>query len=208
MRGIDMHIARVANCEEDLFFSSMTIACSGAESCPYSEECPFIEGDLEPPVSKKCPVETYLVERIFNEYRKELYPKDGGNNNISVLAMLMDLTQAHIIALRAQKTMSRDGDVVQNVPVGITTDAQGVSRVVERPEVVKSLDVWERVLRVKMKLLDLLNATPKSQGGGMGEDPSTKAAKLIAKYEATKKQEEENASPIIDVESEKSTTIL
>jgi len=197
IRELDLHLQRAEDCKDGAFYASMAITCSGVKDCPYHEECPFVEGeDLSAPEGKKCPTEFLLARDLFTAYKEELSPDA---ENITILGMIKDLVQAEIVIQRSQKIMSRDGDLIEQVPVGITMDSSGNSHVVERPEVTKAMEAWERAVRLKQRTLVLLNATPKDRaasGLSTYKDPSTYAAELIARYEAIKRKQLEDQNTV------------
>lgn len=168
--------------------AAVPIICKGSK-CPYANTCPLYL-DNEAPEGERCPLEIGTIMHLFQQYCDDL-----GVDMTSVvnLGLVKDLIDCHIMIQRADALIAASGAIVEEVAVGVNDEGE----VVTQPQLVKALEVKEKYLNLKTKILNQLNATPKDKASDKNTvvmDPSRYAAELMRR---AKKLQEKN---IIDVE--------
>ena len=154
-------------------YSTLPIICRG-RACPYAESCFLIKSDMAPD-GDRCPLEIAQAVDMFQSFCAELEVQEDCYVD---LALVRDLVDIEVQLSRADRIMSSDGEVVQNVAVGVTNKGQ----IVTRPEIHKVIDIKDKLLRRRMEILQLLNATRKDKAADEAAsrmDPSMWVADLI-----------------------------
>jgi len=158
--------------------ASIPITCRGADDCPYKDNCAFVLTDgYQPPVGSKCPLEIAMVDALAAEYKKDIAPK---TTSITIMSLIRDLIDVDITIERTRKLTSSKGDVVEEVYVNIDEDGKPVYK----PEITKEIELWDKLIDKRAKILKTLNATPEAKaktGAVADSDPSTLANEIIAK---------------------------
>lgn len=173
--------------------STIPIICRG-ESCPYIDTCPMVDlgTNVDMLRGQRCPVEISKIVDKFEEYVRH-FNIDLEQVDPIKLGLIKELIDYDIQIERADKIMSKEGDFLDDVVIGV--DSNG--RPIKTKEVAKSIEYKERALSKKHQILQLLNSTPKDKAGQKIQitmDPSTYASQLMARAQEL----EENG--VIDVE--------
>lgn len=153
------------------------------DKCPYKATCGFYaEGNT--PEGERCPKEIALILNLYQKYKNQLGLKDGDMVQLSLLKEVIDLD---VKIDRAERKQAADPDLIKKVPVAV--DDRG--RVIRKPEVDKVTEVADRLMDRRHKILSYLNSTPKDKAAKkleITQDPSTYAAKLLARKAELEKQ--------------------
>ena len=171
-------------------FASVPIICKG-RACPYFQTCWIPESDLQ--VGERCPIEIATILERFEKYCEELNIDPEGE--IVDAGLVKEIVDLEIMMVRADGLLARDGNLIEQVVAGVTPKGQAY----HRPEIHMAVELKERLRKEKTRILNQLNATrkdKKSDGTG-GNDPSSVAARIIAKV-----RELEKKGQIIDVTPE------
>lgn len=167
-------------------FASVPIICKG-RACPYFQTCWIPEGDLQ--VGERCPIEIAAIVERFDTYCEKLgVPED----DIVDSGLVKEVVDIEIMMLRADSLLATNGNFIEEVVAGITPKGQEILR----PELHQAVEFKEKLRREKTRILNQLNATRKDKKTDLlaGNDPSSVAAKIMAKV---KRMQEQGA--IIDV---------
>lgn len=155
-------------------YSAVPMICHGAQ-CPYSHACAAQEYG-EAPVGERCTREIVMILQRLEVYCDALKIDE---TSIIELSLLKDLIDAEIMILRADSLISREGAIVEDITVGITPKGMEITQ----PAITKAVDLKERWMGIRHKVLNQLNSTPKDkakEGVSSGlEDRSKYAARLI-----------------------------
>lgn len=161
--------------------STIPIICRGTK-CPYFETCPMasLGVNVEELVGQRCPAEVSKIINKFNEY-VDYFNIDLESVDPVIISLIKELIDYEIQIERADKIMAKQGDFLENVVVGISSDG----RPIVNREIAKPIDYKERAVKKRHEILQLLNSTPKDKAGQKLQitmDPSTYASNLIAKF--------------------------
>ena len=182
--------------------STIPIICRGAK-CPYFETCPMasLGVNVEELIGQRCPVEVSKIINKFNEY-VDHFNIDLESVDPVVIGLIKELIDYEIQIERADKIMAKQGDFLENVVVGVSSDG----RPIVNREIAKPIDYKERAVKKRHEILQLLNSTPKDKAGQKLQitmDPSTYASNLIAKFKELKEAGVVDADYFEVVEDEK-----
>lgn len=153
------------------------------DGCPYKETCGFY-AEGRAPEGERCPKEIAKILHLYEKYKKQLNLDEDDMVQLSLLKEVIDLD---IKIDRADRKQAADPDLIKDVPVAV--DDRG--RVIRKPEVDKVTEVKDRFMDRRHKILSYLHATPKDKAAqklDIRQDPSTYAAKLIAKKQEMEEQ--------------------
>lgn len=162
-------------------FASVPIICKG-RSCPYFQTCWIPEADLQ--VGERCPIEIGAILERFDKYCAQLniVPED----EIVDAGLVKDVVDIEIMMVRADGLLAKDGNLIEEVVAGISPKGQEYYK----PEIHPAVELKEKLRKEKTRILNQLNATRKDNkdSGGMANDPSSVAARIIAKVRDLDKQ--------------------
>lgn len=131
-------------------YARIPLICK-ADSCPYADNCPMIAYDLAP-LGEVCPVEAAQIELRYAEYDKQFSLDDASFTDRNLVSEIINLD---IMSERCKALMSKEQVPVVDVVAGISE--QGVEYT--RPEVSKYWEAYEKTLRRRGELLQLMMAT-------------------------------------------------
>lgn len=171
-------------------FASVPIICKG-QSCPYFQTCWIPEADLQ--VGERCPIEIGAILERFDRYCDELgvNPQD----EIVDAGLVKEVVDIEIMMVRADGLLAKDGNLIEEVVAGVSPKGQEYYK----PEIHLAVELKERLRKEKTRILNQLNATRKDKKGegDIANDPSSVAARIIAKVKNLEKK-----GTIIDVSPE------
>lgn len=183
-------------------FLAMTPMICKDYACPIIDKCPLKRMEIARPIGDDCPVESAEVrgwqQRLFG-----VLPIEEQQDPYNVM-LVNDIVLLTLVEQRAIVKMAADGgDIEREVTVGHTPDG--------RPLLAKdehiSVKVYERMNKMKIKLMAKLLATPqdkvKAATAGM-YDRSREAATLMERMsEIMEKKAKEAVIPaVVDAEFE------
>jgi hypothetical protein len=171
-------------------FASIPIICKG-KACPYFQTCWIPEADLQ--VGERCPIEIGAILDRFDRYCEQL----GINPEKEIVdaGLAKEVVDIEIMMVRADGLLAKDGNLIEEVVAGVTPKGQEYYK----PELHPAVELKEKLRKEKTRILNQLNATRKDKKGegDISNDPSSVAARIIAKVRDLDKQ-----GKIIDVSSE------
>jgi hypothetical protein len=168
-------------------YASIPMTCKGS-NCPYTKVCLAMEYGMAP-IGERCTREMAMIFDKVDKYCKELEVDDTKIVNLSLIIELID---AEIMIMRCDSLLAAEGEIIQDVAVGVTDSGKEITR----PEIHKAVDMKEKWIKIRHNVLNQLNSTPKDkarQEVGVTIDPSKYASRLL------KLAEEEDKNLIIDV---------
>ena len=142
-------------------YADIPILCF-MKDCPYSDTCKSYENE-ECAEGEKCPEEIGLIMYLTKLFVDEF---DIKKEDATDMSLLRDLIDTHIMIARADKLISKDGSIIDEVAVGVTEDGKTITR----PEVTKAADFKDRLMKRKKNILNELNATRKDKAKTEEED--------------------------------------
>lgn len=168
-------------------FASVPIICKG-RSCPYFQTCWIPEADLQ--VGERCPIEIGAILERFDKYCEQL--KINPEEEIVDAGLVKDVVDIEIMMVRADGLLAKDGNLIEEVVAGVTPKGQEYYK----PEIHPAVELKEKLRKEKTRILNQLNATRKDKkgDGAVSNDPSSVAARIIAKV-----RELDKKGAIIDV---------
>lgn len=172
-------------------FAGVPIICRG-EQCPYFQTCFIPEDDLQ--IGERCPIEIATILERFDRHCLSLNIDADSINDTVDAGIVKDVVDIEIMILRCDNLLAINGNLIDEVVAGVTPKGQEIMR----PEINKAVELKQELRRERTRLLNQLNATRKDKGGGIdNNDPSTVAARIIAKV-----QKLQDKGKIIDVSPE------
>lgn len=126
--------------------------------CPYGENCIALQNNLEPPYGEPCVMEAYKIENLLYGYAKDF---DLDSCSATDQALIKELVQLDIIMDRCQILLAQQGDVLQDVTIGISDTGEEV----KQKAVSKYLDAYERCSKRRQSLLNEMMGTRHSRKG-------------------------------------------
>lgn len=168
-------------------FASVPIICKG-HACPYFQTCWIPEADLQ--VGERCPIEIGAILERFDRYCDEL--RINPQEEMVDAGLVKEVVDIEIMMVRADGLLAKDGNLIEEVVAGVSPKGQEYYR----PEIHLAVELKERLRKEKTRILNQLNATRKDKKGegDIANDPSSVAAKIIAKV-----RDLERKGTIIDV---------
>lgn len=182
-------------------YATLPIICRAA-ACPYAEACFLLDKGMAPE-GDRCPLEIATAVDMFHAFCDELDVEEGQYVD---LTLVRDLVDIEMQLSRADRVLVTEGEVIQNVAVGVTEKGQ----VITRPEVHKVLSIKDKLLRRRMEILQLLNATRKDKADNDSSrmDPSVWAAELMARKHALEMEQQKAEKELtIDVAARNVETV-
>lgn len=128
------------------------------DQCPYGDSCIALQNNLEPPYGEPCVMETYKIEQLLIGYARD-FDIDSASATDQIL--IKELVQLDLLMDRCQILMAKEGDVLQNVNMGVTDDGE----VYTQPVVSRYLDAYERCSKRRQSLLNEMLGTRHSRKG-------------------------------------------
>lgn len=170
-------------------YARVPIVCK-ADSCPYAESCTLLSYNIAP-LGEPCPVETSQIELRIAGYTKEFDLEEG---SFTDKVLVSDLINHDIMLERCKNLVTNQGTLVQDVVAGITENGEEFTR----PELLKEYEAYDRILKRRNEIYDLMNATRKSkrsnkpgENGDGGGWSTTVANVMEGNYEFVEEQRPE-----------------
>jgi len=167
-------------------------------ACPIIDKCPLKRLAITRPVGEDCPVESAEV-RGWQQKLFEVLPAEEQLDPYNVM-LVNDIVLLTLVEQRAIVKMAHDGgDIEKEITVGHTPDGRPLKGVDEHI----SVKVYERMNKMKVKLMAKLLATPqdkvKAATSGM-YDRSREAATLMERMTEImeKKAKEMETPPVVE----------
>lgn len=155
-------------------YARIPILCK-ADNCPYSESCLLLSHSLAP-LGEACPVETSQIELRLAGYEKDF---EADKASFTDKILITDLINHDIMLERCKSLITNEGVLVQDVVAGISERGEEFTR----PEILKEYEAYDRILKRRNDIYDLMMATRKSRKGiggeGVGEKWSTTVADVM-----------------------------
>lgn len=144
-------------------YARVPITCK-ADGCPYDETCALLPYGLAP-LGEKCPWETALIETRYAGYMQD-YDLDSASFTDSTL--VSELINIDVMLERTKALMSKEETPITEVVAGMTESGEQYTR----PEISKALEIYDRNLNKKERILDMMLGTRKSKKGDKDQDVS------------------------------------
>lgn len=169
-------------------YARIPLICKG-DCCPYAETCNMINYDLAP-VGEACPVEAAQIELRYSAYNEDF---DLSNSSFTDRVLVSELINLDIMAERCKALMTKEEVPVIEVVSGISESGDTFSR----PEVSKHFEAYEKTLKKREEILQLMMATRKDK-----KDDGQKEKSLLEIIEEATKEgfvEAQRPDNVIDV---------
>ena len=170
------------------FSATAPMICT-AEQCPYAKKCPLSTNNNYP-IGKECPIEGTILEMWYNDYVKEL----GVDPESKVDGALVgDLVFWEILEKRAAEELADKPSILQKNVAGFQQTSDGY-KPIYRDEMNQIMIFLEKAQKQKLKIMNALIATREAKSKDINRvvsDPSSYAAKLLAKARELEKKAEE-----------------
>ena len=155
-------------------YASVPLTCKGGE-CPYAHVCVAMEYGVAP-VGERCTREMAAILEKMEKYTQEL---DIDDTKIVNLSLIKELIDCEIMIMRADSLIAGTGEIIQEVVIGVTDSG----REIRQPQVNKAVEMKEKWINLRHKILNQLNSTPKDKAKieVHAMDPSQYAAMLVRK---------------------------
>lgn len=157
--------------------ADVPIICRG-KTCPYDEAC-YID-KTERVEGTRCPIEVGTIIDLHRRYCAQMgiNPDDVDPARHTVdISLINELIELEIKLMRTQKLLAIDADFVQEVVAEVDREGNAYTK----PELHQAEQFAERIRKDIHKIMDMLLGTRKSKkAAGLGQDPSSKAASLMA----------------------------
>lgn len=144
-------------------YARVPLICK-ADNCPYAESCRLLECNLAP-LGETCPAEAAQIEMRFAGYNKQFNLDSGSFTDKSLVSELINLD---IMADRCKALISKEQVPVIEVVTGVSEQGEEYSH----PEVSKYWDAYERTLKRREEILQLMKATRKDKKDDDGNNKS------------------------------------
>lgn len=178
-------------------FSSIPIICQGSK-CPYFGTCFIDANDLQ--IGERCPIEIGAIVDRFDKYCTSLGVDPDNPMDIVDAGLVKDIVDIEVMMLRADSLLATSATFIEEVVAGISPKGKEY----QRPELHRAAEYKDTLRKDKIRLLNELHATRKSKKHSNldGSDPSSVAARIIAKVQNLQKE-----GKIIDVTPEEDNDI-
>lgn len=169
-------------------YARIPILCK-ADGCPYSSSCLLLQHNLAPQ-GEACPIETSQIELRLAGYEKD-FDIEGASFTDKIL--ITDLINHDIMLERCKSLITTEGTLIQDVVAGINERGEEFTR----PEILKEYEAYDRILKKRNEIYDLMLATRKSKKGtdkeGSGDEWSKTVADVMeGNYEFVEDQKPDN----------------
>lgn len=177
--------------------AKIPLMCGGAEICPFSDECPFVEVN-KIPVGRKCPIEKELIAYWTSKYADEF---EIDPENRSEVSLITELAELDIYDYRASLILSQaeNANMMQEIVVGVNAEGNPIYN----EDIHKAFELKERVKKRKHTILESLVGTRKEKykrdaalKKRSEDDPSTTASDLKKKLDAAREKAAAEAKPV------------
>lgn len=158
---------------------AIPMQCRGA-NCPFVQVCPLHMNAVALPVGKFCPVEEAVMQAWKRDFIMWAGIPDDHENKALIYLLVDDIAASVAYQTRIGWANAIEPDIFREETVGVSQDGEPIVSRRLNP----SLDLLNRTMSNKMKLLRELLATPRSEVEAkkkMGIDPSSQAAAAMAK---------------------------
>lgn len=135
-------------------YARIPLTCK-ADSCPYAESCKLLPYNLAP-LGEPCPIETAEIELRYASYEEDFELDMSSFTDKNLVSEIINLD---IMAERCKALMAKEGVPVVEVVAGITEQGEEFTR----PEVSKYWEAYEKTLKRRGDLYDMMMATRKSK---------------------------------------------
>lgn len=143
-------------------YARIPIICK-ADTCPYSESCALLPYDLAPQ-GEFCPIEVTQIEQRCVAYYNNYEMDDSSYTDRCIVS---EIVNADIMLERVKALMAKETVPVIDVIAGVSEQGETYTR----PEVSRFFDIWERLVKRRTELYNMMNATRKDKkGDGEGEN--------------------------------------
>lgn len=165
---------------------SMLLRCAG-ERCIFAGHCTLIEADMPLPIGHQCPLELMLFRERVSLLCNELGVRPDDKDQYVDYNLIRDLAAVELVMERISYEISDEATQVRYEMAGVTQDGDPI----EKEEVNKRYQRWERLQTMKMKILTELSATRRERikaGVLTQEDASTYLLNLVAAGKKKKRE--------------------
>ena len=131
-------------------YANVPLTCK-ADGCPYSDSCVLLPYDLAP-IGEFCPVETAQIELRYGGYRDDF---DLDHASFTDSCLIAEIINCDIMLERCKALLAKEGVPVISVITGMNEKGETW----ERPEVSKYWEAYEKTLRRRNEMYQLMSAT-------------------------------------------------
>lgn len=131
-------------------YSRIPIICKAA-SCPYVETCSLAKYDLAPE-GEACPTEAASIELRYAAYDQQFNLDESSFTDLNLVSELINLD---IMADRCKALISKEQVPVVDIVAGINDRGEEYTQ----PQVSKYWDAYEKTLKRRQEILQLMMAT-------------------------------------------------
>ena len=135
-------------------YARIPIVCK-ADDCPYRDSCQLLSYDLAP-LGEYCPIETQQIELRYAAYNDDFDLDESSFTDKNIVSEIINLD---IMSERCKALIAKEGVPVIDVVSGIAENGETYSH----PEISKYIDAYERTLRRRAELYEMMMATRKSR---------------------------------------------
>lgn len=157
-------ISKHLNSMKNGLTSVFPILCK-QDGCPYSQSCLAYQNDMQPPYGEPCIVEVNKIENLLVGYASDFKIESSSTTD---RVLIQELVQLDLLMDRCQCLMAQDGDILQDVTMGIDENGESYTQ----PVVSRYLDAWERLAKRRQSVLKEMLATRDSRKGMPQENTS------------------------------------
>jgi len=174
-------------------FAKIPLTCK-SDNCPYSESCKLLPYNLAP-LGEPCPIEAAEIELRFESYNQDF---DLDLSSFTDKNLVSEIINLDIMAGRCKALIAKEGVPVVDVVAGVSEQGEEYTR----PEVSKYWDAYEKTLKRREELYDMMMATRKSK---KNDGEKTKGiTEILAEMTTTGFTIEQKPDQFIDVSIEES----
>lgn len=137
-------------------YARIPILCKG-DGCPYAETCQLLNYNLAP-LGEPCPIETSQIEVRLKGYEEDF---DIAAASFTDKVLITELINHDIMLERCKNLVTKEGTLVEDVVAGMNERGEEFTR----PEILKEYEAYDKVLRRRNEIYDLMMATRRSKKG-------------------------------------------
>lgn len=137
-------------------YARVPLICK-AEDCPYASTCYLLKDGLAIK-GEYCFIETSQIEMRFQGYAEDF---DLDTSSFTDKCLIGELINLDIIIERCKGLMSQDESPVVDTVITVTEAGNEITA----PQISQSYQAYEKALKRKQEILNLMNATRKDKKG-------------------------------------------